>query len=311
MKEKYLSPTFETLDEIQHWVLATILEHGEAAEPRGKHTLELFPVSFALLNPRNRCVLNPLRKWSFALALGEFCWHVSGSNELEFIEYYASRWRDFTEDGSTISGSCYGHRVFSDKRGGASQWERLIDVLKSDPHSRRAILYFSDSTDHFSDSSKDVPCATTLQFFLRSGRLHAIAQMRSNDAMWGLPYDVFLFTMLQELLANELGTEIGTYYHSVASLHLYEYHFERARRIVGHDSVRSSGMPKMTGHNQLPLFLRLEERLRRGDYASNAEEAQTLNSYWKSLLTVLEEYRRKKLEHDDPRPSLSMLTAVG
>lgn len=309
MIKNYQIPAFETLDEIQHWILTIILERGKVAEPRGKRTLELFPVSFELLNPRNRCVLNPLRKWSFPLALGEFCWHVSGSNDLEFIEYYASRWRDFTEDGSTISGSCYGHRVFNDKNHGASQWERLIDVLKSDPDSRRAILYFSDSTDNFSDSSKDVPCATTIQFFLRSGCLHAITQMRSNDAMWGLPYDVFLFTMLQELLACELGVELGSYYHSVSSLHLYDYHFERAKKIVEHGNVEAVEMPRMVGHGQLPIFLQLEEQLRHGN-GNITEKAQTLNSYWKSLFLVLEEYSFRKREVAVGNHSLSMLPAV-
>src|SRR5438067_2406987 len=102
-------PSFDSLDEIQHWTLETLLERGEVARPRGLETLELFPVSLVLNNPRRRRVLNPVRKWSLPLALGEFCWHVSGSNAVDFIEYYAPQWREFTDDGQTIRGSCYGH----------------------------------------------------------------------------------------------------------------------------------------------------------------------------------------------------------
>ena len=51
----------------------------------------------------------------------------------------------------------------------------------------------------------DLPCTRTIQFLLRSGHVDAVVYMRSNDAIWGLPYDIFLFTMLQEMLAVELA----------------------------------------------------------------------------------------------------------
>jgi thymidylate synthase len=296
MSKQNLVPCFSSLDEVQHWVLATILDQGEASSPRGMLTLELFPLSFTLLDSRRRRVLNPMRKWSFPLALGEFCWHVSGSNELQFIEYYASHWREFTEDGATIRGSCYGHRVFNKTQAGTSQWERLVQTLKADPDSRRAVLYFSDSADYFDSNSKDVPCATSLQFVVRLGCLHAITHMRSNDAIWGLPYDVFLFTMLQELLACELGIELGSYSHSVTSIHLYERHFELAKQIVEYGPSEFLGMPKMKNHAQLPLFLKLEAKLRKGEYEINSNENGELDSYWTTLVRVLEEYGRKKHE---------------
>jgi thymidylate synthase len=290
-------PSFSSNDEIQHWTLETLLERGEVARPRGLETLELFPVSLVLNNPRRRRVLNPVRKWSFPLALGEFCWHVSGSNAVDFIEYYAPQWREFTDDGQTIRGSCYGHRIFTPGIGGINQWERLIRILQNDQHSRRAVLYFSDSRSVFTDSSKDVPCATTLQFVIRSDRLHAIAQMRSNDAIWGLPYDIFLFTMLQELLACELGLEVGTYSHCVASLHLYQPHFELARKILDGPLFPSAEMPKMESQEQLSLFLALEERLRRGEEES-AAAVHSLSPYWRRLFSVLEDYRLQKTRRD-------------
>ena len=43
-----------------------------------------------------------------------------------------------------------------------------------------------------------------MQFFVRSGALHAITHMRSNDIILGSPYDIFFFTMLQEMMAVAL-----------------------------------------------------------------------------------------------------------
>ena len=50
--------------------------------------------------------------------------------------------------------------------------------------------------------------------------------MRSSDIILGLAYDVPAFTTIQEILANELGVELGEYVHTSNSLHCYERDFE-------------------------------------------------------------------------------------
>jgi thymidylate synthase len=284
----------ESLDEVQLWVLSSLFKEGHETKPRGLETLELFPVSFTLTKPRNRCVANPERRWNMPLAIGEFCWHVSGSNELQFIEYYAKRWREFAEDGSTIRGSCYGHRIFSRSSDGRSQWQQIGELLRTDPQSRRAVLNFQERMEDLV-TDKDVPCANTMQFLVRNSRLHAIVSMRSNDAIWGLPYDVFLFTMFQELLASELGLPLGTYTHVVGSLHLYERHFDLAQRIIRAPLVPTDEMPAMEQHSQLRTFLDLEARLRSGTHFS-PELKRGLHPYWQNLLAVLAWYRYAKDE---------------
>lgn len=285
--------TFDSLDEVQTWALASILEFGTEVRPRGMRTLELFPVAFTLLHPRRRCIAHYKRRWNFPLAIGEFCWHVSGSNALRFIEYYAPAWKEFTDD-AAINGSCYGYRVFNKKHGQQTTWEKLIALLEFDSQSRRAILQFFDgkgNTDNL--SSKDVPCACSLQFLIRDGRLHAIAHMRSNDAIWGLPYDVFLFTMIQEMLACELNLELGTYSHFAASLHLYERHYELSQKIVESSNSLFFEMPPMQEINQLRDFLELEERVRT-DERYNSHKEMSLHKYWRDLLSVLKWYGASK-----------------
>src|SRR6266581_1097123 len=84
---------FDSLDEVQSWVLSILLTEGRPAQPRGLNTLEVVSAAFTLRYPRRRCITNPQRRWSIPYALGEFCWHVSASNELSFIEYYAKQWK--------------------------------------------------------------------------------------------------------------------------------------------------------------------------------------------------------------------------
>jgi thymidylate synthase len=128
---------------------------------------------------------------------------------------------------------------------------------------------------------------------VRSGRLHAIVYMRSNDAIWGLPYDIFLFTMLQELLASELGLELGSYTHVVASLHLYERHFELARRIVRNPSACDFEMAPMQAHRQIKTFLEFEGQLRSGR-SIGVDQEPSLDPYWWNLLAVLDWFRLAK-----------------
>lgn len=283
-------PTFDSLDEIQAWVLRALLNQGSSVTTRGLATLELYPVTFALRFPRKRCITNPARRWSLPLALGEFCWHATGSNDLKFIEYYAPRWKDFAE-GVAIMGSCYGRHIFGGDEEHPSQWNRLVRLLRTERHSRRAVLQLFDHQIGLDAETKDAPCTCNIQFLIRDDKLNAIVYMRSNDAIWGLPYDVFLFTMLQELLSCELGVELGSYFHVAGSLHLYERHFPLAKRIVSCEESFYSEMPSMQAHYQLESFLSFESRIRSG--AETDLDVRSLDPYWKDLLNVLTWYARR------------------
>jgi thymidylate synthase len=285
------APKFASLDAVQNWVLSSLLREGSPVTSRGMPTLELFPISFTLTHPRRRCITNPERRWNLPLAIGEFCWHATGSRDLRFIEYYAPRWKEFT-DGIEIIGSCYGHYIFGRKDGQPSQWERLVTLLRAERHSRRAVLQLFDSQTGLDADTKDAPCTCSIQFMIRDDRLHAIVYMRSNDAIWGLPYDIFLFTMLQELLALELDTELGSYFHLVGSLHLYKRHFELAKRIVSCESSSPYEMPPMREHRQLTSFLALEQKIRAGERVD--AELGKLNPYWGHLLGALKWYCLRK-----------------
>jgi hypothetical protein len=143
-------------------------------------------------------------------------------------------------------------------------------------------------------TARDVPCACTIQFLIRSNRLDAIVNMRSNDAIWGWPYDIFIFTMFQELLACELQVELGSYFHFAGSLHLYEQHFDLARRILDDTSASLFEMLPMQAHQQLGTFLQCENILRKG-LPIPQEITEGLNGYWKDLALVLDWFRVAKL----------------
>ncbi|WP_247315498.1 thymidylate synthase [Ralstonia pseudosolanacearum] len=277
-------PEFESLDAAFSWVLARCLQNGQRTAPRGIATLELLPVAFTINDPRRRYVSLPPRRWSIVYAIGELCWHLRGSSLVDEIAHYASRWRAIAGNATEVTGSNYGAKIFKGHGGAPSQWNRVITQLCADRDSRRAVLYFSGTGEDPSSDSKDIACAVSLQFLIRDEKLDAIANMRSNDAMLGLPYDVFLFSMLQEMAATSLGVEVGKYNHIAGSLHLYESDLSLAKDIISSRASEIRPMPRMESLSGLPNLLAGEAELRTGQLPqiSNLQPG-----YWSALLAVL------------------------
>ncbi len=284
---------FESLDDAFRVVLRSLLDEGRTTDPRSIPTAELIAASFTILDPRRRYISNPERRWSLAYALAEYSWHARGSNSLEEIAWYAPAWRHFTP-GDTVIGSAYGSSIFKAHGDLLSQWDTVINLLRHDPSSRRAVLYLGGYDPSVSDDKRDIACSLSLQLILRAGKLEAICYMRSNDAMIGLPYDVFLFTMIQEMAALTLGCELGSYHHFVGSLHLYETHREWASRILSSDLTENAPMPIMSDLDGLEAFQNAESLSRNSVNLSN-DDFDGISSYWRDMMNLIVAWNREKL----------------
>ncbi|NOT88393.1 MAG: thymidylate synthase [Lysobacter sp.] len=248
-------------NEMQISLCQQLLESGTEASPRGLETREVLGFAFEIKNPRNRLTSLKARKWSPSLAAAELAWHLRGDTDVEALAFYTPRWRDFADTDGQVRGSCYGARIFEPLAGKGSQWNNVRNLLNSDHQSRRAVLNFRIEED-VSRPTKDLSCTNTLQFIIRDRKLHAFTNMRSNDAIWGVPYDVFLFTILQEMMALELGTELGSYHHYASSMHVYKRHYELAIRVASAAAYDTGEMPAMTSTDGLYAMANEESSLR-------------------------------------------------
>jgi len=272
--------------------LRAILSDGQHVRPRNIATRELRAFHFSIEDPRRRFVSIAPRRWNFAYALGEFCWHIRGSDSLEEIAFYSPRWRSVSDDGVSIRSSCYGAKIFDCRDGRGSQWDVSKHLLVADPDTRRSILILADPLDQQSYEARDVSCATSVQFTARSGKLDATVSMRSNDAVLGLPYDVFLFTMLQEMMACELHLELGAYHHFAGSLHIYESDFELADAVASAEPQIHESMDKMSNVDGAKYLLSCERASREGTQLS--DNSCDLDSYWMKFASVLEHRNRAR-----------------
>lgn len=205
----------------------SILRDGWTVNPRGMPTTEILGAHLVLRQPRQRLVqLPPDRVLNPAFAAAEALWILSGSDD-DWIFTFNERLRHFADDGR-LQGA-YGPRLRR-WRGHRDQLDAVRRVLEQDGSSRQAVIQLFDPARDF-NGHRDVPCTLGYRFYVRNGRLIMITSMRSQDCWLGLPYDVFTTTIMHELLAGWLDVEMGNYHHVVDSLHLYDRHAERARRL--------------------------------------------------------------------------------
>lgn len=189
-------------------------------------TKELLNSGFTLLDITDN-IATARTGYSLPYMLGGLAWYFTGRDDVEFISKFSSFWEHIGDDGVT-NRSAYDAIVFN--RYGFDQAAQVIDTLKHDPYSRRAVIHFNvPNTERF--ETEDEIFTIALVFELREGKLDCTGIMRSDDVWLGTPYDVVFFTELQKHIANKLGVAYGKYTHFAVSLHAYTEDIDRVRDV--------------------------------------------------------------------------------
>lgn len=194
--------------------------------PKVGNTRELNYVKLVLKNIDNNIL--SVRGISPSYLFGEMLWYFTGRNETAFISKFSKFWEKISDDGTTAN-SAYGYLM--KYAFGFDQIEKVIEILKKDPNSRRAKININTPRKNV-DSTLDEPCTMFLHFMIRHEKLYCVAVMRSNDIWFGFPYDVAFFTELQKYIADKLGVGYGDYTHFACSLHMYDKDAEKIAEIV-------------------------------------------------------------------------------
>lgn len=162
-------------------------------------------------------------------------------------------WNQLANPDGTVN-SAYGYLIWKNKSHGnpkfefgetapsaeylyRTPWEWCVESLKDDKDSRQAILRFS-LPEHQWKGNKDQTCTMHGIFLIRDDKLHFSVEMRSNDLMKGLVYDLPWFVNLMDLMIEELKPHYplltkGSYMHRATSMHIYERDAETIKRMIG------------------------------------------------------------------------------
>lgn len=207
--------------------LAELVLLGEEITSRAGVVKEVVhPEVIRLAKPQQRYITSPFRKANLAAQIAETMWVLAGHNDVQWLERYLPRAGDFSDDGLTWRGG-YGPRLRSYGQQKLDQVEYVIDLLRADPATRRAVISIYDpSLD--SQPGKDVPCNCFLQFTSRFGVLDLHVYARSNDLVWGWSgINAFEWSTLLEIVAAHTGQAVGALHFSIGSLHAYGRHWKK------------------------------------------------------------------------------------
>lgn len=289
-------------------ILSDVMQHGSRVMAgtslsvgSSRETMEMANYSFSLDQPLDRVLRLPGRRFNLNAAVGRLVWMLTGNDRVDDVEFYDSKAILFSDDGFSVPGSADGSRLFR-PRPGLNQIERLVDLLRADEGTRRAVavIYHPEDAGRL---SKDVPCHIAVSYNLRSGALHATTIMRSCNAGRVLPYDFFLFSLLFEIVGRSIDRPLGGYHQFTVSMHVYldEMPGEVAQPAEGEDGISPAiPMPTMPHGDpwaSIRALAAVEKyvRVRFGygmgsmseaiRYAGTLEDA--LGSYWASFGLVL------------------------
>lgn len=276
----------DTLDDLMRQAVAQLLASGDrpdVSQTRGEN-VEALGARLQLNNPRARLSRTESRR-KVPTAVAELAWYLSGSDSAAAIQPWIHKYSDEAEPDGRVHGA-YGPRLFGADVN--AQFDRVVEMLRRAPGTRRAVIAIFDRHDNYGDRKKDVPCTCTLQFLCRNNCLHMVTSMRSNDAVLGLPHDVFTFTMLQEVAARELDLELGVYIHQAASFHVYDANLATAESFLAEGwqgTTEMPGMPEGSQRTSLGELVTAEQQLRDGVAFESLDMPG--EPYWADLVRVL------------------------
>jgi len=210
--------TFKNADEAYKYFFREILKNGVAFDD----TQALFNVGFYMEHPLQNSIHNKgsivPRNWNPEYAQAEWQWYLSGDSNIKKLgDIYGKIppiWKRMADNYGNVN-SNYGW-----------QWERnhqldlVIDMLRLNPQTRQAAISIYDAKE-ICNYTTDTPCTYAVQFTILNNKLNMCVTMRSNDLWYGFCNDQYCFSKLQQLVAERLKIEVGTYYHFAHNLHLY------------------------------------------------------------------------------------------
>ena len=204
------------------WVqlLSKLINNGRSVSPRGIPTREILNVTLEFPMEAN-IIAHPIRNLNYKFMVAEWLWIAFGHSELRIISQYNMEMARFSDDGVSLYGA-YGPRW-------NGQYGQVARLLRDDFTSRQAVIVIWRENPI---KSKDVPCTLTFQFFIRDDKLDMTVNMRSSDVWLGIPYDVFTFTQLGNVMAALLEVPRGQFVMNLGSSHLYLQNEEAAIRVL-------------------------------------------------------------------------------
>ncbi len=210
-------------------LLQTIKDQGaRKADRTGTGTLSVF-------GHQLRCDLGagfPLlttKKLHLRSIINELLWLIRGETNVAYLnENDVTIWDEWADESGDL-GPIYGAQWRAWPSAGGQtidQIERAIELIRTDPNSRRIIVSAWNVAEL--DNMALSPCHALFQFYVAGGRLSCQLYQRSADVFLGVPFNIASYSLLTQMVAQQTKLEPGEFVWTGGDCHLYLNHLAQA-----------------------------------------------------------------------------------
>lgn len=155
---------------------------------------------------------------------------------IEFVDYFPFDKEHFDKylpqimTAKEMESLSYTYGIRLRDHGGVNQIESIIQKLKEEPFSRRAVgVLWNVETD---DQASHPPCLNLIHATVKYEKLYLTAYLRSNDMYRAWPENALAFRTMQKEIADALDLEMGALTTVSGSAHIYEESYVRVKKII-------------------------------------------------------------------------------
>lgn len=224
-------------DGLYHSMLRDIYSNCEFRVDGGRigGSIEVTNLSFELFKPMANVIISEARNFKFDFAHKFFEWMMSGSTDISLLIPSNDNAKGFMAEGELPDNfsTAYGPRLLR-------QLDTVMNELRDSKNSRRAIFHILEEGDNVllgMQTKVEFPCADSVQLMIRENALHMYVNMRSNNMVTTICYDVYNFTNLQWHILMQLedvypNLTMGSYHHRITSAHILDNEINLANKII-------------------------------------------------------------------------------
>jgi thymidylate synthase len=228
-------------------LVKNVLDHGVRKENRtGTDTISCFAEHYKVDLSEGFPLLTT-KKVFFRSVILELLWYLRGEDHIKWLRdekdchiwdawaddegyvgpIYPVLWRRFpyleAEDGRKYLSNGSSDNL-EWKRKEYDQVQRAVDLIKSQPHSRRIVV--SAWHPGLLDEMALPPCHIMYIFNVADGKLNCHLTQRSGDIALGIPFNLACYSALTMAIAQETGLKPGTFAHTIVDAHIYVNHID-------------------------------------------------------------------------------------
>lgn len=214
-------------------LLHDVFEYGTERDTRSGRVLSMFGHHIEF-NLRDGFPLLTTKKMFFKGIVTELAWFLRGSTNVKELHDHKNHiWDGNTKERDFDAGPIYGFQwrhfgaaytdCHADYKGkGIDQIQTVIDLIRTDPTSRR--IFLSGWNPSMQNEMALPPCHVSYQFYVDNGVLSCHMYQRSSDVFLGLPFNIASTALLVHLIAHETDLTPGKVRISLGDVHIYENH---------------------------------------------------------------------------------------